>query len=452
MKRFLSVAVSLSLLLTMTGCAGKEGAKSGDSAQSKLSDTDKYNVDDMTFEDVTIRVATKMGGGAEDANSAYYESMVKKFNEMDNGITVEMTNITTEQDYIDKLSTDFAAGDAPNVFYDFGGSRDLDYVAAGAILDLEPYLEADPQWRDRFLDYWEPGTYSSYGYDGIYAVPWSCYQVVLYYNKEILEANKLEVPTTFDELMDACETLKSNGIAPFQVGEKSDFRFGHLHTDLSLKKYGPDVAEQLAKREMAYDSKEQIEIYSMIKEMVDKGYLGDNLLNMDMDQEDAKFKAGEAAFHYDGSWFAGTAADSDIFKEGKMGVARFPAITQEYANVDMGGAADAFFISTLGATDEEIAASVVFLKYLTSEEYVDGLLEANANTMAIKSNYEVDNYLLNDINTILSETEACKSDLQNYDTASHMITTVRAALQGLAMGNSPEEVGKQIVDTIAEYE
>lgn len=43
----------------------------------------------------------------------------------------------------------------------------------------------------------------------------------------------------------------------------------------------------------------------MIKEMVDKGYLGDNLLNMDMDQEDAKFKAGEAAFHYDGSWFAG---------------------------------------------------------------------------------------------------------------------------------------------------
>lgn len=41
-----------------------------------------------------------------------------------------------------------------NVFYDFGGSRDLDYVAAGAILDLEPYLEADPQWRDRFLDYW----------------------------------------------------------------------------------------------------------------------------------------------------------------------------------------------------------------------------------------------------------------------------------------------------------
>lgn len=64
----------------------------------------------------------------------------------------------------------------------------------------------------------------------------------------------------------------------------------------------------------------------------------------------------------------------------------------------------------------------------------------------------MDNYLLNDINTILSETEACKFDLQNYDTASHMITTVRAALQGLAMGNSPEEVGKQIVDTIAEYE
>lgn len=452
MKRSLSLIVCLCLLVSLAGCSKSDSTKADGGDKGEGKSENQYNVEDMTFEDVTIRVATKMGGGAEDANSAYYESMVKKFNEMDNGITVEMTNITTEQDYIDKLSTDFAAGDAPNVFYDFGGSRDLDYVEAGAILDLKPYLEADPEWYDSFYDYWEPGTYSDYGYDGIYAVPWSCYQVVLYYNKDILEQNHIEPPSTWDELMDACEKLKSSGIAPFQVGEKADYRFGHLHTVLSLKSYGPDVAKQLADREMTYDSEEQLKIYGMIKDMVDKGYLGDNLLNMDFDQEDAVFKEGKAAFHYDGSWFAGTAADCDLYKEGKLGVIRFPAVEEKYAKVDMGGAADAFFVSTLGATDEEIAASVVFLKYLTSKEYVDGLLEANANTMAIQSSYQVENYLLNDINTIISETESCKSDLQNYDTASHMITTVRAALQGIAMGNTPEEVGKQITDTIKDYE
>lgn len=415
-------------------------------------ETDVYDVDSMTFDDVTIRVMTKLGGGSEDAESAYYESMVEKFNEMDNGITVEMTNITTESDFIDKLSTDFASGDAPNVFYDFGGSRDLDYIEAGAILDLEPYLEADQDWYDSFLEYWEIGDFSDYGYEGIYAVPWSCYQVVLFYNKTILEENNIEVPTTWDELMDACAVLTENGISPFQVGEKDDYRFGHLHTVLSLKSYGADVATQLASREMTYDGEEMLEIYSMISEMVENGYLGDNLLSMTFDQEDETFLAGDAAFHYDGTWFAGTAEGTDLYENEEIGVVKFPTVNEEYANVEMGGAADAFFVSTLGATDEEIAASVVFLKYLTSEEYVNGLLEVDANTMAISSTYQVDNYLLNDAIDLLSETEASRGDLQNYDSASHMITTVRAALQGLAMGNTPEEVGEQIVETIAEYE
>ena len=33
-----------------------------------------------------------------------------------------------------------------------------------------------------------------------------------------------------------------------------------------------------------------------------------------------------------------------------------------------------------------------------------------------------------------------------------MINTVRQALQGIAMGNSSDEVGKTITDLIAEYE
>ena len=33
-----------------------------------------------------------------------------------------------------------------------------------------------------------------------------------------------------------------------------------------------------------------------------------------------------------------------------------------------------------------------------------------------------------------------------------MINTVRSALQGLAMGNTPEQVGQEIIDTMAQYE
>ena len=65
---------------------------------------------------------------------------------------------------------------------------------------------------------------------------------------------------------------------------------------------------------------------------------------------------------------------------------------------------------------------------------------------------EVDNYLLKEVMAIMEDTEETKGDLQNYDTQAHMINTVRTALQGLAMGNEPEQVGEEIIATMAQYE
>ena len=65
---------------------------------------------------------------------------------------------------------------------------------------------------------------------------------------------------------------------------------------------------------------------------------------------------------------------------------------------------------------------------------------------------EAGNYLSKEASAIIAETEDVRGDIENYDIATHMINTVRQALQGIAMGNSVDEVGKTIVDLIAEYE
>lgn len=72
--------------------------------------------------------------------------------------------------------------------------------------------------------------------------------------------------------------------------------------------------------------------------------------------------------------------------------------------------------------------------------------------MLTMSMWKTENYLLNDAMKIMADTEKTRGDLQNYDTQSMMLNTVRTALQGLAMGNSAEEVGSQIVDTLSQYE
>lgn len=205
---------------------------------------------------------------------------------------------------------------------------------------------------------------------------------------------------------------------------------------------------------MAYDGEEMLNVYGMIQTLIDNGYLGDNLLSTDANQENSAFTNGECAFQFQGSWRASSLAssESDLYANKSIVVSRFPSVTEEYAKVDMGGGNESFFVWKLGKSDEEVAASIVLLKYITSVDFCDGLQEISPNTMAIKTTVETDNYVLNDIMSIMAETESIVGDLQNYDTQSHMINTVRSALQSLAMGNTPEEVGAQIIDTMSQYE
>ena len=157
---------------------------------------------------------------------------------------------------------------------------------------MTPYYEQYPEWKERFNAMGESLTdFSTYGYEGSYGIPFTAYQVMLFYNEDILNENGIDPASikSWDDLMAACEKLKSNGVQPFEMGEKDDYRFGHLHSALNYKTYGCDMAEKLGTREVAYDGEEQKEIYQMIKDAADKGYLGTNLLGIDDGQERSLF-------------------------------------------------------------------------------------------------------------------------------------------------------------------
>ena len=252
--------------------------------------------------------------------------------------------------------------------------------------------------------------------------------------------------------MAACETLKANGVQPFEMGEKDDYRFGHLHSALNYKTYGCDMAEKLGTREVAYDGEEQKAIYQMIKDAADKGYLGTNLLGIDDGQERSLFNTGKAAFLFMGTWYcAEDKTGVEIYDNEKIHAMRFPYVNEEYALKDMGGGNEAYYVVNTG-DPEEVAASVLFLKYMTSEEVVNTFAEGYPSPLCVEITTDAGNYLSKEASAIIAETEEVRGDIENYDIATHMINTVRQALQGIAMGSSIDDVGKTIVDLIAEYE
>lgn len=143
-----------------------------------------YDVDNMDFENVELRVAFRFNNGSDtDGQAKWYYKALEEFNKENEGkIHVTDESISTESDYEEKLTTDFASGNVPNAFLQYGGSRTREYVDAGYILDLTPYFEQYPEWKEGVQDFaWETTQFD--GIEGTYGIPWSAYQLCLYYNK-----------------------------------------------------------------------------------------------------------------------------------------------------------------------------------------------------------------------------------------------------------------------------
>ena len=397
-----------------------------------------------TGKNVTIRVTTRWSDDAPD--SKYFRDMIEKYNSLGKGITVVGEHIQNEDSYLDKLRTQFATGTPPNLFIEYGGSRIVDYVAAGALVDYKPYLDKEPAWRDTFLPLWDKWEYKQY--PGIYGIPVQFYAVCLYYNKAIFAKLGLNPPTTLDELRDVSAKIKAAGISPFMVGEKDSWRAGHLFNNLVMKSFGAEGVAKLADRSLPYNGPDVVKLFALIKEFNDMGYFGPNAVGVDYNAERTAFLTGQSAMHYNGSWFLGEAASSDL--KDSIGVVPFPSINPKYKDSWQGGAADAFSMAKV-KDPAQIAASIDFIKFISSQEYYAGREKANMGG-AYPVKFQSDPAISNPVNTqfkaAIKDAKEYRDDVQTYDTESHMLETVRLAIQGLFVGKTPQECGDEIVAKI----
>lgn len=455
-KRIAAVLLSAAMVVTtLAGCgnSSSDPTKKDSGSKDAQAETD-YDVENREYKDVKITIHTRWDTG--DVSGPLYQNIVEGFMEKYPGIKVEQINIPTESEWLNSESVLMSDKDSmPNIIVEYGGSRTAEYVNSNLIVNMDPYYEQYPEWKESFNSMGDSLTdYSSYGAEGTYGVPFTAYQVMLFYNEDILSQNGIDPASivSWDDLMAACEKLKANGVQPFEMGEKDDYRFGHLHSALNYKTFGCDMAEKLGSREVSYDGEEQTEIYQMIIDAYEKGYLGTNLLGNDDGQERALFNTGKSAFLFMGTWFcAEDHTGLELFENEKIHALRMPYVNEEYKLNDMGGGNEAYYAVDTGDADE-VAASVLFLKYMTSESVVKEFVEGYPTPVCVNVTAEGGNYLSQEAAEIIAETEDVRGDIENYDSATHMINTVRQALQSIAMDADAKSVGKTIVDTIKQYE
>jgi ABC-type glycerol-3-phosphate transport system substrate-binding protein len=399
---------------------------------------------DSGGKDIKIRIMTRWSDDAP--LSRYWREKVAEWNNQKNGITIIDESLSEEAAYLDKLRSSIATGNQPEIFIEYGGSRIQDYVEAGILLDVQPYLDADPAWRDSFLndlaDKWHfasrPGTYG---------VPCQFYSVFLFYNKKLLaEAGYSNPPATLDEWRVVCDALLAKGIQPMSLGEKDNWRGGHLLNNLVMKSFGAKGVTDIAKRTMNYDDPRMINLYRIIKEFNDKGYWGPNAVGVGNDTEDSDFLTNKVALRFQGSWFISQVVADYQGDISNIGIAPFPYINPAYKDSWQGGSAEAYSISNRKETNE---AAIKVVKYLTSPEYYAGVEAYCKGGLYVSKFNTLPGVSIDPITMAakaqLAQGKEFRDDIQTYDPESHMLDTVRSAIQGLFIGSTPEQVGREIV-------
>ncbi len=146
------------------------------------------------------------------------EELTKEFNETvgkEKGITVVQVYQGNSSDTRSKVIGAIKTKNAPAVIQTSEQFL-LDYINAGVVVDLTPYIYDENVGMDDWDDVIEAyrTQASSYGVPGIYDVPFCKSTEVLYYNKDLFEANNIEVPTTWKELEEVSAKLTAITGAP----------------------------------------------------------------------------------------------------------------------------------------------------------------------------------------------------------------------------------------------
>jgi raffinose/stachyose/melibiose transport system substrate-binding protein len=292
----------------------------------------------------------------------YFTDLIEQFN-------ADQTEVEVTLDIASNLSAGFLRGNPPDVGLLNYNMEIARFMERGALSDLGDMPEAarirpDVQnLVDQYATY--PGRTS--------VLPYSVAAASVIYNVQMFEDNDLEVPTTWDELIEVCETLEAAGISPFYSTFRDPWTIAQGPFDYTVGGMidVADFYEQLNElgTEVGPDSpvsfqKTMAEPVAQMNELL--AYSNDDAESRGYGDGNVAFANQEAAMYLQGPWALGEIAKTDPDLE--LGTFPLPATDSPddlkvRVNLDL-----ALWIPEAG-TDQESART--FVSYLMQQDIMD---------------------------------------------------------------------------------
>lgn len=310
MKKMLSSALSMLMLFSLTACAGGTQDSTGaDTADSAAGD----------YKGVTLRFVAD-----NHSWTTSMEEVIAEFEE-ETGAKVEIESYS-EDNLLSKLNVEFAGNSESMDVVMFRPPLDAGtFIGNGWLEPLDSFIEKDAEF-----DYEDVNASASEPCikDGsVYGIPVVTEVEILYYRKDILEEYKIDVPTTFDELLAAVETVTDK--------EKEQYGFvarGALSPSVTqcagfVFSNGADWVSEDLKTCTVTDEK-VIEAICLYGELLGK-YGPPGITNMSWSEAMTLFAQGNAVFATEASATASVVTDpesSSVYEN--VGFAMFPSASE----------------------------------------------------------------------------------------------------------------------------
>ncbi|MVQ43933.1 extracellular solute-binding protein [Microbacterium sp. MAH-37] len=246
---------------------------------------------------------------------AFMTDLVAKYNS-----SQDKVRVVIDTSGVDVVSASFVRGNPPDIMlanYNMEVSRFVERCALSDLGDTDAASEIKDDYQPLLDQYGVCAGRTS-------ALPYSVMAASVIYNKQIFADNGIDVPTTWDELLAACEALKAAGVTPFEATLKDDWTVGQGWFDYTvggsldvidffdaLKVEGADVGPS---SETSF-SKDFAEPMDRMQQLL-KSYINEDAPSRGYNDGNLAFAQGKAAMYLQGPWafseIAKTAPDLEL--------------------------------------------------------------------------------------------------------------------------------------------
>lgn len=302
------------------------------------------------------------------------DQYITDFNKLYPKIKIKTEAIGKYDDVFNQISTEITVGDQPNIAYCYPDHvafynqakvvETLDAFLPGSeYSDMQvtradgtkEYLCITEAEKNDFIDiYYNEG--KTFGDDKMYVMPFSKSVEVLYYNKKFFEKEKLQVPTTWDEMEAVCAKIKELKPNSIPLGYDSEANWFITMCEQYESSYTSATGEHYL-----FDNETNRAFVAKFAEWYKKGYVTTQAISGAYTSN--LFKEMNSYMSIGSS--AGAANQAPAVVDGEapfeVGIAPIPQINKDKPKVISQGPSVCIFKKQ---DPQEVLASWLFIKYL----------------------------------------------------------------------------------------